>query len=126
MKKLAVAAALCLATLGLVGCSSKADTVNENLDKEADNFSVLRQVVFYNAITGTYIETIEGFCSVDPGDSQRMTVTCKVGNGYKRDALGKSDNVLWFYIQLDASKVDPNHYEVVYRPSTVVPNIVKR
>jgi hypothetical protein len=72
--------------------------------------------VFYNAINGDYILQIEGYCSVDPGDANRMTVTCKTGNEYKRNALGKSDNVLWFYEQLTTSNVSANHYKVIFKP----------
>jgi hypothetical protein len=122
-KRTVIAALATLAFLGstAASCSSDADVVNENLNKDADNFKVNRRVVFYNAITGDYILQIEGYCSVDPGDANRMTVTCKVGNEYKRNALGKSDNVLWFYEQLTTSNVSPNHYKVVFKPSTIIP-----
>lgn len=112
---------------GMVGCTTDdADVVNENLNKDADNFKVNRRVVFYNAILDKYIMTVEGFCSVDPGDANRMTVTCKVGNEYKRNALGKSDNVLWWYEQLTTSGVSPNHYKVVFKPSVIVPEVEVR
>lgn len=106
---------------GVSACTKDSDVVNENLTKDADNFKVLRRVVFYNAILDKYIMTVEGYCSVDPGDGQRMTVTCKVGNEYKRNALGKSDNVLWWYEQLTPSGVSPNHYTIVFKPSVIVP-----
>lgn len=117
-----IAMAVALAAGGaLAACSTDASVVNENLSKDADNFKVNRRVVFYNAILDKYILVVEGFCSVDPGDGNRMTVTCKVGNEYKRNALGKSDNVLWWYEQLDASGVSPNHYKVIFKPETIVP-----
>lgn len=122
MKRMgALLLALGLATASLTACTSDSDVVNKNLDKSADNFSILRRVVFYNAITGDYILSIEGYCSVDPGNDQRMTVTCKVGNSYKRDALGKSDNVLWFYEQMEPAGVSAKHYKVVLKPSVIVP-----
>lgn len=120
--KRTIASLFALIIVGLsAACTSDADVVNENLNKDADNFKVNRRVVFYNAITGNYILQIEGYCSVDPGDANRMTVTCKTGNEYKRNALGKSDNVLWFYEQLTTSNVSPNHYKVVFKPSTIIP-----
>lgn len=119
MKKLIIVAAVALASL--TGCTSDADVVNENLNKDADNFKVNRRVVFYNAILDKYIMTVEGFCSVDPGDANRMTVTCKVGNEYKRNALGKSDNVLWWYEQLTTANVSPNHYKVIFKPEAIIP-----
>lgn len=121
-----LAVALLGAGVALTGCTSDADVVNENLNKDADNFKVNRRVVFYNAILDKYIMTVEGFCSVDPGDANRMTVTCKVGSEYKRNALGKSDNVLWWYEQLTTSGVSPNHYKVVMKPSVIIPDIEVR
>jgi uncharacterized lipoprotein NlpE involved in copper resistance len=120
MKKILIAV-IAAALLVLTGCSNDSDVVNKNLDKDADNFKVNRRVVFYNAILDKYIMVIEGFCSVDPGNTERMTVTCKVGNEYKRNALGKSDNVLWWYEQLGTSGVSPNHYKVILKPSVVIP-----
>lgn len=125
MKKARIAAAIVGASLllgGTAACKSDAATVNTNLDTAADNFQVLRRVVFYNAILDKYILVVEGYCSVDPGDGQRMTVTCKVGNEYKRNALGKSDNVLWWYEQLQTSGVSPNHYKIVFKPESIIPD----
>jgi hypothetical protein len=120
-KFLAITAAVAVALGGLTACTSDATTVNKNLDTDADNFKVLRRVVFYNAIKGEYILEVEGYCSVDPGDGNRMTVTCKVGSEYKRNALGKSDNVLWWYEQLTPSGVSPNHYTVIFKPEVIIP-----
>jgi hypothetical protein len=126
-RRIAAAVAAIGIGLSLGACSSQdSQVVNENLTKDADNFKVNRQVVFYNAILDKYILVVEGFCSVDPGDTNRMTVTCKVGDGYKRSALGKSDNVLWWYNQLDAAKVSPNHYKVVLKPSVIIPEVEVR
>jgi hypothetical protein len=120
-RALSAAAVTAALLLGASACNNDSDVVNKNLDTDADNFKVNRRVVFYNAILDKYILTVEGFCSVDPGDGNRMTVTCKVGNEYKRNALGKSDNVLWWYEQLGTSGVSPNHYKVVLKPEVIVP-----
>jgi hypothetical protein len=116
------AAMVGVALLGsAAGCSKDSDVVNKNLDTDADNFKVLRRVVFYNAILDKYIMEVEGYCSVDPGDGNRMTVTCKVGNQYKRNALGKSDNVLWWYEQLTPTGQSANHYVVIFKPESIIP-----
>lgn len=110
------------ALTALTGCDSDADVVSKNLSTDADNFKINRRVVFYNGITGDYVLSIEGFCSVDPGDTNRMAVTCKTGdNVYKKHFLGKSDNVTWFAEQIDSANVSPNHYRVVFKPSTIIP-----
>ena len=117
-----VGLALTLA-LGTVACSDDADVVSENLSKDADNFKIQRRVIFYNGINGEYIMTIEGLCSVDPGDANRMTVTCKTGaDEYKKHFLGKSDNVTWFAEQLEGANVSPDRYKVTFKPSTIIPD----
>jgi hypothetical protein len=124
MKKLLLVL-LMLAPLALVGCNEKdADVVSKNISTDADNFKVLRRVVFFNGITDTYLLTIEGYCSLgndDPADE--LSVTCKVEGGYKKHFLGLSDNVTYFVEQMDARNVSRSHYKVIFKPSTIVPDI---
>jgi hypothetical protein len=117
-----------LAVVGLTaGCTKEATDVNKNLSTDADNFKIARTVTFVNGITDKVILQIEGFCSVDPGDGNRMTVTCKDDQGkYIRHALGKADNVFWFYEQIQAQNVSTSHYRFVIRPESLVPEVVVR
>lgn len=117
---------LALSGLGLVSCTSDAEVASENLSKDADNFKINRRVVFYNAIKGEFLLQIEGYCSIDPGDANRMTVTCKVGEGFKKHFLGKSDNVTWFAEQIAPASVSTQHYKVIFKPSVIVPDIEAR
>lgn len=123
MKKL-LAIVLGLVMLVAVGCN-EADVVSGNLSTAADQFEVLRRVVFYNGITGEYMLSIEGFCSLGNADSAgELTVTCKTGKEqYKKHFLGLSDNVTYFVEQLDAANVSKDHYRVVFKPSVIVPDI---
>lgn len=119
--KMLVAAAA--AATMLTGCSDEADTVSENLSTAADNFEVLRRVVFFNGITDTYLLSIEGYCSiVDEGN--QLEVTCKVDDDeYEKHFLGLSDNVSYFAEQMETVDVDAYHHRVVFRPETIVPDI---
>lgn len=115
-----------LALLGVgltAGCKSKADVVSSNLSKDADNFKILRRIVFYNGITGQYVLTIEGYCSLGNNDGPKeLSVTCRTGkNEYKKHYLGLSDNVTYFEEQIQDASVSANHYEVVFRPTTIIP-----
>jgi hypothetical protein len=124
-KKLAALLAVPALLLSLTACfQSDADVASKNLSKAADNFEVPRRIVFFNGITDTYLMTIEGFCSLgnsdDPGE---LTVTCKVGNGFKKSFLGLSDNVSYFVEQLEAKQVSTSFYRVTFKPSTIIPDV---
>ena len=130
MKKLDMALVAALAmifgsmvTLG--GCEKPADVASQNLSVAADNFEINRRIVFYNGITGGYMLTIEGLCSLGNFDSQReLTVTCKTGpSTFKKDFLGLSDNVTYFVEQLEPADVSTYHYKVIFNPTTIVPEI---
>lgn len=125
-KKMLILASLAIATLtmGNSGCSNDAQVVSQNLSQEADNFRVARRVVFYNGFTNDYMLEIKGMCSLGAGSSAKsITVTCKVGDGYKKHILGLSDNVTYFVEQLDSRFVSPNFYQVTFKPTTVIPDV---
>lgn len=125
MKKIILSSFTALTILtGLIGCSSEADTVSQNISKSADSFEVQRRIVFFNGITDKYLLTIEGLCSLNTDDSKKLTVTCKVGKGqYKKHYLGLSDNVSYFVEQTDAKYEDAYHYKVLFRPQEIIPDI---
>lgn len=117
------AASLLLVGLALVGCSSQADTVSENLSKDADEFKIDRRITFINGITDQYLLTIEGKCSQE-NEGKQVVVTCKIGDGaYKKHFLGLSDNVTYVSEQIESVDVDPYHYKVVFRPEALLPDI---
>lgn len=108
----------------LVGCND-ADIASENISKAADNFEITRRIVFYNGITGEYMLTLIGRCSLGNYDSSRqLSVTCKTGeNAYRKHFLGLSDNVTYFAEQLDVANVSVYHYRVIFKPQTILPDI---
>ena len=114
-----------LAILGLSACDKDADVVSRNLSTDADNFKIMRRVVFYNGITGNYILEITGLCSLGNQDtSKRMTVTCRTGSStYKKHFLGLSDNVTFFAEQIESANASSYFYKVVFKPSTIIPEI---
>ncbi|SOE85668.1 hypothetical protein SAMN05446935_6142 [Burkholderia sp. YR290] len=108
----------------LAGCSD-ADVASQNLSQAADNFQINRRVVFYNGITGEYMLSIEGLCSLGNADKAReVSITCKTGpQSFKKHFLGLSDNVTYFVEQVDGADVSTYHYKVVFKPSVIVPDI---
>lgn len=126
-KKAAVAVATVGLLLGGLTACSDADTASRNISTDADNFKILRRIVFVNGITDAYLLSIEGYCSLgnDRTDTE-VSVTCKVPGGYKKDFVGISDNVTYVVEQLDAANVSVGHYKTVFKPSLIVPEIEVR
>jgi hypothetical protein len=108
----------------VTGCR-EANVASNNLSVSADNFEIIRRIVFYNGITSEYILVVEGLCSLGNYDLEgELSVTCKVGSGqYVKHYLGLSDNVTYFAEQLVTANVDTYHYRVIFRPETVLPSI---
>lgn len=117
---------LMIALLGffLSGCTD-ADVASRNLSKAADMFEIERRIVFYNGITGEYMLTVEGRCSIENQSSKgQLAVTCKTSpTAFKKHFLGLSDNVTYFAEQVDSAGVDVYQYRVVFKPETLIPNI---
>jgi len=117
-------ASLLTAVFGITGCSD-AHVASSNLSKAADNFEINRRVVFYNGITGEYMLSIEGRCSLgSASETKAVTVTCKTGpSDYKKHFLGLSDNVTYFAEQVEPAKASQYQYRVVFKPLAIVPDI---
>ena len=107
----------------LMGCETDATVASRNLSKAADMFEIERRIVFVNGITDQYLLSIEGLCSME-NLTNRLAVTCKTGpNSFKKHYLGLSDNVTYFSEQLETAKVSTYRYRVIFKPSTIVPDI---
>lgn len=122
-KKIILGLVAILMAIGFAGCERDAQIASHNLSKQSDMFEIDRRVVFYNGITGEYILTIQGKCSIE-ANSRKLAVTCKVGDSeYKKHYLGLSDNVTYFAEQLYSKDVSVYHYEVVFKPQSIIPDI---
>ena len=127
-RKLITAAVALVALLGTTAasCDDDADVASDNLSKAADNFEIMRRVVFYNTINGDYILVVEGRCSIKD-EGHQLEVTCKTGrDAYKKHFLGLSNNVTYFSEQVKPSEVGVSHYRVTFKPSVILPSIELR
>jgi hypothetical protein len=108
----------------LAGCTD-ASVASKNLSKAADMFELNRRIVFYNGITGEYMLSVEGRCSIKAdGMDKQLEVTCKTGpEAYKKHFLGLSDNVTYFSEQLESTNVDVYHYRVIFKPAAIIPDV---
>jgi hypothetical protein len=129
VKKLIIGlTALAFLAFGLAACTEHdSDVASKNLSTEADQFHILRRIVFYNGITGEYMLELEGFCALGNDDPpHELTVVCKTGEDpdtYKKSFLGLSDNVTYFVEQLDSYGVSKDRYKVIFKPSVILPDI---
>jgi hypothetical protein len=107
------------------GCDTDARIASHNLSKAADMFEINRRVVFYNGITGEYMLSVEGLCSLDvDGTDGQLELTCKTGpSEYKKHFLGLSDNVTYFAEQTASAKASAYHYKVIFKPQSIIPDI---
>lgn len=124
IKKLMIFACI-VAVAALAACNDDASIASYNISNDADYFKVDRRIIFYNGITDTYMFSIEGKCSinVDNQDNQ-LEVTCKTGDAeFKKHYLGLSDNTTYFVEQLQPVGVDVYHYKVVFKPSSIIPDV---
>lgn len=125
MKKsnIALITAAVAATLLTTGCQRDAQVASQNLSKAADMFEIQRRIVFYNGISGEYMLTLEGRCSIKDTNRQ-LEVTCKTApKEYKKHFLGLSDNVTYFAEQLDSANVSVYHNRIIWKPQSIIPNI---
>ena len=102
-----------------------AQVASRNLSRAADNFEILRRIVFINGITDKYLLEISGYCSME-NLGNRLAVTCKVGPKYKKHYLGLSDNVTYLSEQIDGKNVSTSFYRVVFKPSVIIPDLELR
>ena len=107
---------------GLTACNDDADIASRNLSKAADNFEIVRRVVFYNGITGSYILEVQGLCSVNSSGNS-VSFTCKTDDGkYVKHMLGLSDNVTYFSEQLSAQDVSVYNDRITFKPDAIIPD----
>lgn len=123
MNKFLVPSFLALSAIGLSACQEDATTASYNVSKAADNFEVTRRVVFYNGITGEYMLSMEGLCSIE--DQQRqLEVICKTGpSTYVKHFLGLSHNVTYFAEQMEGIPASAYHKRITWKPQSILPDI---
>lgn len=129
-RKFGLAFVVIASLASLTACfDTDANVASENLSKEADQFKIPRRITFVNGITDKYLMVIEGKCSIQPDTaSKKLDVTCKVGENpekYKKHFLGLSDNVTYFVEQVDGASVSSDHYKVIWKPETLLPDFDK-
>lgn len=105
------------------GCS-KADTVNYNLNKEADEFNVYRRITVTNARTDMIMMQAEGYMALSNNSANELVVTFKTGeNQYYKDYIYLNDWTCYVMEQVEPKSTDKYHYELVVYPERIIPDI---
>ncbi len=120
MKKIIV---LLIMVMALCGCNTDAETATYNIKQDAEQFKVIRRVIFINNITGEYLFQAEGNCSVETNnEASRLELTCKTGEDrYKVHYFGLSDNTSYLVEQMEWREVDKYRYKIIFKPKSIVP-----
>jgi hypothetical protein len=116
-------AVMAITLLTASSCEDDANVASRNLSKAADNFEIMRRVVFINGISGEYILTLTGLCSIEDQGNQ-LEVTCKDGDqDFKKHFLGLSDNVTYLVQQMEAADVSVYHTRITFKPQSIISDI---
>lgn len=123
MNKIYTILATSVFALALTGCNDDATVARRNMTKAADNFELMRRIVFYNVRLGQNVVTVEGKCSIEYG-SGRTEYICKVGDGkYIRNFLSDSNDIVAIVEQMDSVPVNVYHFRRTFKPQTIIPDI---
>lgn len=121
-KTLSILAASVFA-LALAGCNDDATVARQNMTKAADNFELMRRIVFYNVRLGVNVVTVEGKCSIEYG-SARAEYICKLGDGkFIRNFVSDSQDIVAIVEQMDSVPVNVYHFRRTFKPQTIIPDI---
>nr|DAU47574.1 MAG TPA: hypothetical protein [Caudoviricetes sp.] len=124
MKKkfLALGMIICIA-LGMIGRRT-ADVVNRNLSKDGDEFNLYRKITVTNARTDTIMLQAEGYMSLSNNNNNELVVTIKTGeNTYYKDYIYLNDWTCYVMEQTEPVGTDKYHYELVFYPERLIPDI---
>ena len=129
MKKiLALVLVLLILCVSLAGCfGSKADRVNYNLTKKAEQFGCERRITVYNARTDTIILEAEGYMDISNNSADELVITVRVSEDeYKKNYIYLNEYILYVVEDITGTHTDPYHYELYFHTTFPVDvNIVE-
>jgi len=122
MKKIIILILIVVIAVFIVGACTAKDTVSQNISRDADEFRIVRRVVFYNSLTDTYIMEMVGNIAIDLTRDGVIEVIAKIGpDEYQKHYLGLSDNVTYTVEQIGTSKASEYKYKMIFKPESIVP-----
>ena len=104
----------------VAGCN-QANTMRNNIQKEADKFNVYRKITFVNLYTGQLLYSAEGYFSVQTTYNNEYQGQQEIGlvfnvakNEYKMDYFSIAENVCYVIEQVENTTEDPYHWKIVW------------
>lgn len=104
----------------LAGCS-QADTITNNIQKEADKFNVYRKMTFVNLYSDKVLYSVEGYFSLQTTydntyqGQQEIGIVVKVGeNQYEMHYFSIANNVAYVIEQLENTHSNPYYWDIVW------------
>ena len=109
--------------VAMSGCGNEADVARVNMTTAADNFELMRRIVFYNVRLGQNVVTVEGKCSIEYGLT-RAEYVCKIGDGkFIRNFVGNGNDIVAIVEQMDPVPVNVYHFRRTFMPQAIIPDI---
>lgn len=113
-----ILAVVCIiATLGLSGCTERAQ-VSHNLSQDADNFNVRRRVTVINMRSDKVLLQMEGCLSIKTyTETNELNVIAELPDGeYQKHFIYLNDWTMYTVEQIDSTKTDKYNYEFNFLP----------
>ena len=118
--KIMLALTIAVMLIFTFGCS-QANTMRNNIQKEADKFNVYRKITFVNLYTGQLLYSAEGYFSVQTTYQNNYQGQQEIGlvfnvakNEYKMDYFSIAENVCYVIEQLENTTGNPYYYKIVW------------
>lgn len=118
--KIILALTIAIMMIFTFGCS-QADTMRNNIQKDADKFNVYRKITFVNLCTGQLLYSAEGYFSVQTTYDNQYQGQQEIGlvfnvakDKYKMDFFSIAENVCYVIEQLENTTGNPYYYKIVW------------
>lgn len=106
--------------LAFAGCS-EAETITNNIKRDADKFNVYRKMTFFNLYSDKVLYSVEGYFSLQTTyatayqGQQEIGIVVMVGrNEYQMHYFSIANNVTYVIEQIENTHSDPYYWDIVW------------
>lgn len=118
--KIMLALTIAVTMIFAFGCS-QADTMRNNIQKDADRFNIYRKITFVNLYTGQLLYSAEGYFSLQTTHKNKYQGQQEIGlvfnvakNEYKMDYFSIAENVCYVIEQTKNTTGNPYYWKIVW------------